>query len=62
MEKSKTQYYKRTTKAKSILLNDYGLDKILDVYDAGNFVEVVGRKGGDVLTFRVYNNGEICER
>ena len=37
-------------------------DRILDMYDAGSFVEVKGTVGGDVVTYRYYNNGEVFER
>lgn len=37
-------------------------DKIIDTYDCGDFVEITGRIGGDVITYRVYNDGRICER
>lgn len=34
----------------------------IEIYEARDFVEVVGRAGGDTLTYRVYDNGNICER
>lgn len=37
-------------------------DRILDMYDAGAFVEVTGTVGGDVVTYRYYNNGDVFER
>ena len=38
------------------------LDYILEYYSAQDFVEIVGRIGGDTVTYRVYNNGDIYER
>lgn len=43
------------------------LEDILNVYDAKDFVEVVGGIGGDVGRYRVYFNNEgnvkyICEK
>jgi hypothetical protein len=38
------------------------LDYILEYYSAPDFVEIVGRIGGDTVTYRVYNNGDIYER
>lgn len=32
---------------------DY-LEEILDVYETPDFVEIVGKQGGDVETYRVY--------
>ena len=38
------------------------LDYILETVSALDFVEVVGRVGGDVVTYRVYNDGSVCEK
>lgn len=38
------------------------LDYIMDHYSTPDFVEIVGRAGGDTVTYRVYNNGDIYER
>ena len=42
------------------------LDKIYDVYETPDFVEVSGRVGGDTVCYRVYFNGNnvdyIAER
>ena len=38
------------------------LDYILEHYSTPDFVEIVGRIGGDTVTYRVYNNGDIYER
>lgn len=38
------------------------LDYILEMVLASDFVEIVGRVGGDVVTYRVYNDGSVCEK
>lgn len=38
------------------------LDYILETVPALDFVEIVGRVGGDVVTYRVYNDGSVCEK
>lgn len=38
------------------------MDYILDDYATPDFVEVVGRAGGDMVTLRVYNDGSVYER
>ena len=38
------------------------LDYIMDYYTALDFVEVTGRTGGDVITYRIYDDGSIYER
>lgn len=41
------------------LKQEMQVDKVLDSYDAGNFVEITIRRGEDVYTYRVYNSGAI---
>lgn len=43
-------------KAKSVF------DKILDVYEERDFVEIVARVGGDTVTRRYYNDGREYDR
>ena len=38
------------------------LDYIIDHHTAPDFVEVTGRMGGDVITYRIYNDGSMYER
>ena len=38
------------------------LDYILETIPTPDFVEIVGRVGGDVVTYRVYNDGSVCEK
>lgn len=38
------------------------LDYILETIPAPNFVEIVGRIGGDTATYRVYDDGTVYER
>ncbi len=38
------------------------LDYILETTPTLDFVEIVGRVGGDVVTYRVYNDGSVCEK
>ena len=51
---------RRIKKAQDIALED--MDYILDVFPAPDFVEVVGRMGGDTVTYRVYDDGSVYER
>lgn len=52
----------RVSKAQNIALDEGGLDYVIDVTSTPDFVEVVGRKGGDVVTYRVMNDGQFYER
>ena len=38
------------------------LDYILETIPASDFVELVGRVGGDTVTYRVYNDGSVYEK
>lgn len=38
------------------------LDYILETIPTPDFVEIVGRMGGDTVTYRVYDDGSIYER
>lgn len=37
------------------------LDYILDHYSSSDFVEIVGRVGGDTVAYRIYNDGRMYE-
>lgn len=38
------------------------LDYILETVSTPDFVEIVGRVGGDVVTYRVYDDGSVYEK
>lgn len=38
------------------------LDYILETVPTPDFVEIVGRVGGDVVTYRVHNDGSVYEK
>lgn len=38
------------------------LDYILETVPASDFVEIVGRVGGDTVTYRVYDDGSVYEK
>ena len=35
------------------------LDYVMDYYETPDFVEVTGRMGGDVITYRVFDDGRM---
>ena len=35
------------------------LDYVMDYYETPDFVEVTGRMGGDVIAYRVFDDGRI---
>lgn len=38
------------------------LDYVMEFHETPDFVEVTGRVGGDVITYRVYDDGTMYER
>ena len=38
------------------------LDYIMECVEASDFVEVTGRVGGDVVTYRIYDDGSMYVR
>ena len=46
----------RTKKAIEYLLEEQGVDYVIETHSAPDFVECVCSIGGDVVTFRVYDN------
>ena len=51
---------KRIEKAQDRALES--LDYILETIPTPDFVEIVGRMGGDTVTYRVYDDGSMYER
>jgi hypothetical protein len=52
----------RVEKALDRIFEETPMEYTIEVYEARDFVEVVGRAGGDVLTYRVYDSGAITAR
>lgn len=50
----------RINKAQDITLER--LDYVINCIEALEFVEVIGRMGGDIVTYRVYDDGSVYER
>ena len=56
----KDETKKRIEKAPNKVLES--LDYILETIPSPDFVEIVGRVGGDTVTYRVYDDGSMYER
>ena len=57
MSKNTTE---RVRKAENKALES--LDYILETIPTPDFVEIIGRVGGDTVTYRVYDDGSMYER
>ena len=56
----KDETKKRIEKAQNKVLES--LDCILEAIPTPDFVEIVGRVGGDTVTYREYDDGSVYER
>lgn len=52
----------REDRAQELLLNERGVDYIMECDSTPDFVQCVCSIGGDVVTFRVYDNGTITQK
>lgn len=52
----------RVEKALDKIYAETPMEYHIEIYEGKDFVEVVGRAGGDTLTYRVYDNGSIYAR
>lgn len=50
----------RVDRAQDIVLER--VEYIIDCYETPDFVEVVGNAGGDIVTYRVYDDGTVTAR
>jgi hypothetical protein len=53
---------KRVDDALEIIYDCTPIELINDIFETPDFVEVRGNCGGDVLRFRVYNDGKVYEK
>lgn len=53
---------KLTAKMKKALDKIPSYSELLSAYDLGDCIEFTIDRWGDVCTYRVYNNGNVCER
>lgn len=49
-------------KAKKILFENTPMEIIYDTIKTPDFIEFKGEAGGDVMRYRVYNDGSIYEK
>ena len=52
----------RVKKAANLLLKEVGVDYFVETIETPDFVQFVGSIGGDIVCFRVYNDGSIYEK
>jgi hypothetical protein len=49
-------------KAKAILFDKTPIEVIISSTQTKDYIQFVGKVGGDVLTYRIYNDGRISEK
>lgn len=37
-------------------------DVVLDIVEIFDFIEITGRRGGDIETYRIYKDGTVVQR
>ena len=47
---------------KKIVFEKTPITQIIETYEDVKFTDVTGKAGGDILTYRIYNDGTVCER
>ena len=52
----------KTAEAKQILLNNVGIDRIIETHKAYDYVQFIVSRGGDICTYRIYDDGDTCEK
>lgn len=52
----------RKKQIQQLVFENTPIDTIVTTYDLPNGIEVVGRAGGDTLTYRIYDNGMVVEK
>lgn len=52
----------RIDQVMDIVVKQTPIDKIINVAPFRDYYEVTGSAGGDILQYRIYNNGMIVER
>ena len=52
----------RKKQIQQLVFENTPIDTIITTYDLPNGIEVIGRAGGDTLTYRLYDNGMVVEK
>ena len=61
MRSSKSVLTAKEKKARKYIKAHSPIEKILYSADYGDYVQIVGKAGGDVLTYRYYSDGDVYE-
>ena len=51
-----------TEEATKIINENTAIEIIMSIDRTPNYYQIVGYAGGDILTYRVYNNGALAQR
>lgn len=62
MKESDLMYNMTKKTLKEIIFTNTPIDKIISTNDGPGFIDVIGCAGGDILTYRIYENGQVIER
>ena len=62
MKESDLMYNMTKKTLKEIIFTNTPIDKVISTCEGPGFIEVVGCAGGDTMTYRIYENGQVTER
>ena len=62
MKESDLMYNMTKKTLKEIIFTNTPIDNIISTNDGPGFIDVIGCAGGDTLTYRIYENGQVTER
>lgn len=62
MKESDVMYRMTKETLKTIIYSNTPIDSIISTNEGPGFIDVVGCAGGDTLTYRIYENGQVTER
>ena len=62
MKESDLMYRMTQKTLKEIIFTSTPIDKVISTYEGNGFIDVVGCAGGDTMTYRIYENGQVTEK
>ena len=62
MKESDLMYNMTKKTLKEIIFTNTPIDRVISTHEGNGFIDVVGCAGGDTMTYRIYENGQVTER
>lgn len=62
MKESDVMYRMTKETLKTIIYSNTPIDRIISTAEGPGFIDVIGCAGGDTLSYRIYENGQVTEK